>query len=464
MKWNFGKSLYSSMLGMTVLPMAALGIILSFFCIHNFANAMHGEVQNGMQDICRSLLITYDALYEGDYALTGETHKVMVKGENVISGDYEILDRMKAETGLDLSIFYYDTRVLTTIVDGEGNRIIGTGCSAVVMRDVYEAGAAAFYKRARIDGETYFAYYEPLYNQAGVCVGMIGAGRPEEKVKAAVRRAVAPMLLIVAVAIGLAGAASIYFAKKIVGNIQSIQNFLFRISQGNFSAALPPPILKREDELGMMGRAVMEMQKALRHLIEKDALTNLYNRRYGDARMLEVQKKSKISGLPFAIAIGDIDFFKKVNDTYGHAGGDLVLQEVAGVLRRCMVGKGYAIRWGGEEFLLLFRQLNGGEALECVQEALEEVRALSISYGGEIIHITMTFGVKEGNTVERIEALVREADDLLYYGKMHGRNQVISGETVKESMGRTESDVTKAAEATAAENEWENLAGEMWAD
>lgn len=432
-KRNFSKSLYGAMVSMTVFPMTILGIILSVFCLHIFTRAVHEEVTDGLRDVCSAVLTAYDEMYPGEYNLEGEERKVLVKGQQIISGDYGMLDRIKEKTEMDISLFFYDTRVLTTLTDAAGERIVGTGCSAVVMRDVYEKGQPAFYSRAKINDKFYFVYYEPLYDKDGICMGMIAAGKPAESVRAAVNRSVAPVIFILVATVVLAGVLSVYYTGKIIRIIQIIQDFLTQISQGNLTAELPGSILKREDELGRMGKSVIKMQRALRQLIERDTLTELYNRRYGNAKLLEIQEKSKISGIPFSIVIGDIDFFKQTNDTYGHEGGDKVLKEIAVLLRKYIVGKGFVARWGGEEFLIVFRQLNGREAADSAREMLEKIRALEIPCGEEIIRITMTFGVKEGNSEEKIGSLIRQADDRLYYGKKNGRNRVIFEEASDES-------------------------------
>ena len=122
--------------------------------------------------------------------------------------------------------------------------------------------------------------------------------------------------------------------------------------------------------------------------------------------------------------LGDIDFFKKVNDTYGHECGDIVLSEVATILNKNMRNQGFVARWGGEEFLLVFENCNLDEAVNKLEHILDEIRKKEISYKDEIVRITMTFGICQGST-DDMDDVIRMADSKLYEGKAGGRNQIV---------------------------------------
>ena len=139
-------------------------------------------------------------------------------------------------------------------------------------------------------------------------------------------------------------------------------------------------------------------------------------------------KKGEDSGMPFCVGIGDIDFFKKVNDTYGHDAGDEVLKSVAGVLNASMKGKGFVARWGGEEFLIVYEMADLMPSVEALNDMLQKVRDLEIVSGGTTIKVTMSFGIIQGQTGWTEDMLLKAADDNLYYAKTHGRNQVYYGQ------------------------------------
>ena len=125
------------------------------------------------------------------------------------------------------------------------------------------------------------------------------------------------------------------------------------------------------------------------------------------------------------VAMGDIDFFKHVNDTYGHDAGDMVLKELAKVFLEVMGKEGKVCRWGGEEFLFVFQNKNGYQANEVLHDILKRIRGMGIPYQSDWIHVTMTFGLEEYSGEKDMEAVIRAADQKLYRGKENGRNQIV---------------------------------------
>ena len=159
--------------------------------------------------------------------------------------------------------------------------------------------------------------------------------------------------------------------------------------------------------------------------MERDALTGLINRRSGEKRLQQARKEKEERNIDFCVAIGDIDFFKKVNDTYGHEWGDMVLTQIARVMKKHMVGKGIVARWGGEEFLFLFNNCMLEEAVALLDETLSEIRDIEIEIDETTkIRVTMTFGICQGST-DGLNLILKEADEKLYSGKNNGRNRIV---------------------------------------
>lgn len=420
-KTNAKASLYRKLLVMTLVPLFLLAMVIMSFSAHRFAEALNEEVKKGLQDLNATFLTMYDYLYPGEYSvLEIENEIYMLKGEHQINGDFSVIDRMKESTGVDITLFYQDARVITTLCDNSGNRIIGTKVNAVVTRDVIDGGNAVFYPSVNINGTEFFAYYAPLKNADGSIIGMLFVGKPAKEVYQSVRESVMPMIIIGLIAMIIAGFITLRFTKELIAGMKKIELFLKKVAKGNLRDELDYDVLKRDDELGEMGKNAVHMQKALIEQVEKDALTGLYNRRYSEKKMADIYKR----GITFSLALCDVDFFKKVNDTYGHECGDLVLQEVSAILKRSMRGKGYAARWGGEEFLLVFEEYKKEQAVMVLEGIMEEVRNIRIEYKEYVVSVTMTFGVCQG-TSENIDVLLKEADDKLYYGKQNGRNQIV---------------------------------------
>lgn len=179
-----------------------------------------------------------------------------------------------------------------------------------------------------------------------------------------------------------------------------------------------------ENSLAMEQKLVQYNAK-LQEISKKDPLTKLYNRRAMKEYLEEQVENEQRYGTWLNIAIGDIDFFKLVNDEYGHEAGDVVLVEIAKTISDYMKGKGQASRWGGEEFLLLFKDINGEEAFMELEKLRSIIARQKITYNGQDISVTMTFGLEEYSNNLPMESTINDADKKLYMGKQQGRNRVI---------------------------------------
>ena len=393
-----------------LLPLLALGIAMLFFTSQWFTKTMYQEVERELYDATKSATTLLNAAYPGDYRLEGDVAYLLYKGETDITRDYSLLDQFKEDTGLDITLFYQDTRILTTLYNAQGERIVGSGAPDIVIRDVLNTGENHFYTHTLINGKAYFSYYIPLRNQDGSVVGMLFVGRPSETVSLSIQNYVYPLTWLI---IGFVALVSV------------CDSFLSEVASGNLNATLDHSVTKRSDELGDIGRCALSMQRSLRTMIEQDALTELYNRRSGEKKLRQIFEEAQSFRHSFALAIGDIDFFKKVNDTYGHECGDAVLKNVSALLKQHMWRRGFAARWGGEEFLLVFENVDLAEARKQLELLMDKIHELDTLYEGQHVKVNMTFGLI-CDPDKDIHALLKEADEKLYIGKTNGRNQVVS--------------------------------------
>lgn len=413
-----------SLVLMTVIPMLILGISVSFFVYRRFTKIMYKEENIILQNVALIISNTYENAYPGDYRLIGKEEVAIVKGDKVLNGNYEIIDDVKEETGCEITFFYENVRVLTTICDDKGNRIVGSTARQLVYNQVMESGESKFYSNSLINNKNYFSYYMPVFNENGNAVGMIGISKSAEKINSEIRKGVLPILIIVFAAIVIMAAISYRYTDELIKRIRKVEKFLKKTAKGEFSVKIDEKELAKNDEISDMEKSAVSMQKSLRKLIEQDSLTEINNRRYGSKFLIETQNRCLKEGVKYCIAIADIDYFKKVNDTYGHEAGDKVLVEVAGVLKSSMVGKGFVARWGGEEFLLVFDKYDIDRAYDEIKNIMNKISKRTIKYNDNEIKVTMTAGITEG-TDEPIHIILNKADRKLYNGKQNGRNKVI---------------------------------------
>lgn len=417
LRWTFLK--------MSVLPIFLLTLIVTVFAASSFASTMHREVENGLESLNSALAVTFDMMYPGDYSVVeDESGLYFYKGDHLLNGDFSIVDTVKERTGVEITVSCRNVRVITTLMDAQQNRLIDTRVSSTIAREVMEGQVGRFYPKVPIGGDNYYAYYAPLINSDGTSVGMLFVAKPSREVELLVRRSILPIVGVSLLFAGLMILIITLFSNRFLLVFMKIDTLLKKTANGELSVDLEPEVMKRRDELGEMGRYVVRMQHSLRELVETDQLTGLYNRRYAQRRLQQLQEKRVRDGNSFCVAIGDIDFFKKVNDTYGHECGDVVLADVAARLKELMKGRGFAARWGGEEFLLVFEYYSLEQTADALEGLLNELRGREITYRDQRVKVTMTVGAAEGSG-EMIDHIIREADQKLYYGKNNGRNQVV---------------------------------------
>lgn len=168
---------------------------------------------------------------------------------------------------------------------------------------------------------------------------------------------------------------------------------------------------------------LIEYNKILRQQASTDTLTGLSNRRSANEFIEKLIKKNGEKG--FCVCMCDIDFFKKVNDSYGHDIGDKVLAGVAQALVENTTDECLVSRWGGEEFLIIFPNMNGDEAKLMLDTIRARIKKIDFDTGSKTFNITITYGLAEYGYDGSAEKVVKEADDKLYIGKENGRDQIV---------------------------------------
>lgn len=415
------------MLALAVLPILVLGIVLMVVSMQTFSDKMEGHVRKEMTQQTKLILKILDENYPGEFSLNkdvkGNYH--IYKGGKDITKDTEFIDNMKEIMGVEVILFCQDVRLQTTLRDSKGRLFINTAVSSVITKDVLKKKKAHFYRSTtNVGDERYFAYYEPIFLEDGTCFGMVGVCRKATDIEKNIRMAVRPILLLSIAAIFVIGAISISYTRILTKRIRILQQFMKKLTKDDFEAEMPAGLLKVEDEIGDLARSGKKMQESIRRQVEYDEMTQLYNRRYGDKNLLKMKAQMQISGIKYCVAIGDIDFFKKVNDNYGHEAGDEVLIHVARVLKEQLLANGFVCRWGGEEFLIVIESHTIEQAEHILQSILDTLRNQTITYQEQQIRVTMSMGLVSVKAEDEIDDILRCADQKLYEAKENGRDQI----------------------------------------
>lgn len=175
-------------------------------------------------------------------------------------------------------------------------------------------------------------------------------------------------------------------------------------------------------------RVIIEAERRLHLMATTDHLTGLMNRRSLVEALDREQARRQRKPHPMTLILVDIDHFKALNDTHGHAVGDWALQAVAGVLKAGVRDMDFVARWGGEEFLVVLPFSGGPESLLVAERLRQSI--LAIQHPGALtLNMSATFGVAEALPDEDIQHTIQRADEALYRGKHQGRNQVVASDT-----------------------------------
>jgi diguanylate cyclase (GGDEF)-like protein/PAS domain S-box-containing protein len=167
-----------------------------------------------------------------------------------------------------------------------------------------------------------------------------------------------------------------------------------------------------------------EMEKKLESLASTDALTGLWNRRYFFEIGHNECKRTRRYKAKFGMLMIDIDHFKDINDTYGHAAGDLVLKNTAEIFRKSLRDVDIAARIGGEEFAVLMPNTDIEGARIVAERLRNAVESSEFVYEGTALKITISVGISDCSNVNSIDEMMKNADDALYEAKSSGRNCV----------------------------------------
>jgi diguanylate cyclase (GGDEF)-like protein len=187
--------------------------------------------------------------------------------------------------------------------------------------------------------------------------------------------------------------------------------------------------LRPGERVVALQEGLIEARDALREQAIRDSLTGLWNRGMILDQLERELHRSRREGRPLAVAVADLDHFKQVNDTLGHAAGDAVLREAAERMRAAVRDCDFVGRYGGEEFLLVLPGCDGQAGLQVAERVRRRVGEAPVRAGEALAPITVSIGLAAaGPTGAEADALIRAADEALYRAKAQGRNRVVEAQ------------------------------------
>lgn len=258
----------SKTLAMALIPLIGLAILSAFNSARTIRTGMQDEAIKRLEDIVSGVDNSLGALSEGDYRLDGET---LYKGDINVSEKLPYFESFAEASGIDITLFYGDTRRVTTLIDGTtGEHMVGTQAADKVVAKVLEAGEEYVDKKLELNGQPYFCCYIPLTNSDGSIVGMIFAGEPSSGIEAFIRNGVISVSILNVVVILLGGLVIIFVSRRLSGAIKKEENIIRQLAEGNLNVRVDDKLKERGDELGSIANAldnlIAELSRILNHL------------------------------------------------------------------------------------------------------------------------------------------------------------------------------------------------------
>ncbi len=261
-KTKFGMVARIFLMGSVPLLLAML--VLTMLSVTTMRAELVEESESGLAHATATVEHILESAYEGDFSLNEEGR--LLKGDVNLETLYTALDGVKEQENVEITIFYGDTRMITTLRNSEGNRNEGTQANAAVVEKVM-AGDTYFDEHLLIGGETYFAYYEPLQNPDGSICGMVFAGIPSANVDAAISGALFKVIIVAVVMFLVAVVALVVLSLHMSKAVTGVTRGLEEISEGNLQGEMNSSIAKRSDEIGEIARCSATLRDTLRKML-----------------------------------------------------------------------------------------------------------------------------------------------------------------------------------------------------
>lgn len=247
-------------------PVSILGIIIIIMASTSLRASIINQVESSLRGTASATLAAYDQ-NSGSYTMA-ENGDVWKGGYN-ISRSEKLLDTIKEKSGMEVTFFYGTQRIMTSAVDKNGERILGSPAGEKIKTEVLENGQEYFSRNVSMDGEIYYGYYAPVFQSGDntAPIGMVFAGINKSETMNSVLRSVFYMvvLVIVIAVIGsvAAGLVSSSVAKALNREIACVEE----VATGNLNVNLDQKHMKRKDEIGDLTKAIGKLQADLRNII-----------------------------------------------------------------------------------------------------------------------------------------------------------------------------------------------------
>lgn len=259
-------NLKKKILAITIGPVLILGIITILYTVTMVKNSMMDETKDALKGTAAATLAAYDQ-NTGDYLETSNGD--IWKGSYNISKSENLVDRIKDNTGMDVTFFYGDQRIMTSAVDSNGDRVLNSKAGDVIVQKVLQGGEEYFSKAVSIEGTINYGYFMPVYQNGSKddIVGMIFVGTNKQEKDAVVMGLIRSIVVAVVAVMLICVIVSTKLASNISKNIGISISTVEKIAAGDLNVRVKQKLLDSKDEIGALSRVTITLRDAMRQTI-----------------------------------------------------------------------------------------------------------------------------------------------------------------------------------------------------
>jgi methyl-accepting chemotaxis protein len=252
---------------MTIGPVVLLGLLSIFFMLTTVRSSMMEEIEEGLKGTAAATLAAYDQ-NTGDYMESSNGD--IWKGSYNISRSESLVDRIKDNTGMDVTFFYGDRRIMTSALDSNGDRILNSPAGERIVEKVLQNGEEYFSSAVSLDGVMNYGYFMPVYQNGSddEIIGMVFVGTDKESKDAVVNGIIFGIGAAVCVAMILCIGVGLKLATSISHNIKKSISIMGKVAEGDLTVWVDDKMLKRKDEIGDLSRVTVKLKDTLKGILK----------------------------------------------------------------------------------------------------------------------------------------------------------------------------------------------------
>lgn len=265
MKWIKNLKLKYKMAAMALLPVLAMCIVALFINQYVIKDKIHEDAKTELRSTAESVLAAYEQ-NTGDYFINSAGD--LWKGSYNISMSQPFLDNLAAKTGIDITFFYQDSRLVTSLIDASGQRITGSKAGEFLVKNVLQDGNDVFTNRVQVDDTMYYGYYIPVYqNNSSEIIGMIFAGVPASTVDKSSDTIALIFIVSILIIMLVTLVICLLAVRSISSGINDSVSVVNELAKGNLTVETKEGKTLRTDEVGVLSAGTLALHKSLKSII-----------------------------------------------------------------------------------------------------------------------------------------------------------------------------------------------------